>query len=46
MRIVAHRRLVEFYTSEGHGDAKVALERWYTTAEAAEWHSLAVKLYL
>ena len=37
MRIVSHRRLVEFYSSEGHGDAQAALERWYDIAEKAEW---------
>ena len=30
MRIVSHRRLVEFYQKDGRGDAKVALERCYT----------------
>ena len=28
MRIVSHRRLVEFYNSEGHGDAQAALAEW------------------
>ena len=41
MRIVSHRRLVEFYESEGHADAKVALERWYEIAENAEWKNLS-----
>ena len=41
MRIVSHRRLVDFYSSEGHGDSKVALERWYSIAEQAEWASLS-----
>lgn len=41
MRIVSHRKLVEFYNSEGHGDAQTALERWYDIAEQAEWHSLS-----
>ena len=41
MRIVSHRRLVEFYSSEGHGDAQVALERWYDIAEKAEWKNLS-----
>ena len=41
MRIVSHRKLVEFYYSEGHGDAQTALERWYDIAEQAEWHSLS-----
>ena len=42
MRIVSHRKLVEFYSSEGHGDAQSALERWYDTAERAQWKSLSV----
>ena len=41
MRIVSHRRLVEFYSSEGHGDAQSALERWYDIAEKAEWKNLS-----
>ena len=41
MRIVSHRRLVEFYQSEGHGDSKAALERWYGMVEQAEWKSLS-----
>ena len=45
MRIVSHRRLVEFYSSEGHGDAQAALERWYNIAEKAEWKNLYGKDY-
>lgn len=41
MRIVLHKRLVEFYESEGHADAKVALERWYEITEEAEWKNLS-----
>jgi len=41
MRIVSHRRLVEFYSSEGHGDSQAALERWYDMAEKAEWKNLS-----
>ena len=41
MRIVSHRKLVEFYSSEGHGDAQSALERWYDTAERAQWKNLS-----
>ena len=41
MRIVSHRRLVEFYSSEGHGDSQAVLERWYNMAEAAEWKNLS-----
>lgn len=41
MRIVSHRKLVEFYQSEGHGDSQVALERWYDIAETAEWRNLS-----
>ena len=41
MRIVSHRKLVEFFNKEGHGDAKVALERWYDITEQAEWNNLS-----
>lgn len=41
MRIVSHRKIVEFYNKEGHGDSKVALERWYDIAEHAEWKNLS-----
>lgn len=41
MRIVSHRKLVEFYEKDGHGDAKVALEHWYDIAEQAEWKNLS-----
>ena len=41
MRVVSHRKLVEFYEAEGHGDSKTALERWYVIAEKAEWHNLS-----
>ena len=44
MRIVSHRRLIEFYSSEGHGDAQAALERWYDIAEKAEWKNLSDKI--
>lgn len=41
MRVVSHRRIVEFYEAEGHGDSKSVLERWYDLAEKAEWHNLS-----
>ena len=41
MRIVSHRKLVEFYSSECHADAQAALERWYDIAERAQWKSLS-----
>ena len=41
MRIASHRRLKEFYEKGGHTDARVALERWYETAERADWHNLS-----
>lgn len=41
MRIVSHKRLVEFYESEGYSDAKTALERWYEITEEAEWKNLS-----
>ncbi len=33
--------MVEFYESEGHADAKTALERWYEITEEAEWKNLS-----
>jgi mRNA interferase HigB len=41
MRVVSHRKLVEFYQKEGHGDSRTALERWYEIAENAEWHNFS-----
>lgn len=41
MRIVSHRKLKEFYEQPSHEDSKASLERWYQTAEDAEWHSFA-----
>lgn len=41
MRIVSHKRLVDFYESEGHADSKTALERWYDIASRAEWRNLS-----
>lgn len=41
MRIVSHRKLVEFYSSSGHADAESALEQWYDVAENAVWHNLS-----
>lgn len=41
IRIVSHRKLVEFYQSKGHEDAQTALERWYGIASHAEWKNLA-----
>lgn len=41
MRIVSHRKLVEFYQDKGHSDAQSALERWYEIAEEADWRSMS-----
>jgi len=41
MRIVSHRTLKEFYEQAGHEDAKTPLERWFQTAEEAEWKNFA-----
>ncbi len=41
MRIISHKRLREFYETKGFEDSRVALERWYEIAEAAEWKSLS-----
>lgn len=40
MRIISHKKLRDFFEQPGHEDAKVALERWYALASAAEWHTL------
>ena len=41
MRIVSHRKLMEFYGSSGREDTKVALERWYQIVEEAQWATLS-----
>lgn len=41
MRVVSHRKLVEFYNSPGREDSRVALERWYHIAEEAAWAGLS-----
>lgn len=41
MRIISHKKIRDFYESEGHGDARVPLERWYEIAEYSDWRNLA-----
>ena len=41
MRIVSHRKLMEFYESSGREDTKVALERWYQIVKEAQWATLS-----
>ena len=41
MLVVSHRKLREFYEQPGNEEAKIPLERWYQTAENAEWHNFA-----
>jgi mRNA interferase HigB len=41
MRIVSHRKLKEFYETNGKEDSRIALERWYNVAEKAEWKNLS-----
>ncbi|MCF0164680.1 MAG: type II toxin-antitoxin system HigB family toxin [Bacteroidales bacterium] len=41
MRIISHRKLVEFYEQEGYADSRIALERWYELTENAKWKNLA-----
>ena len=41
MRIVSHRKLREFYETNGHEDSRIAIERWYDIAEEAEWKNLS-----
>ena len=40
MRIVSHKKLIDFYEKRGREDSKVALERWYHITEKAEWSNL------
>lgn len=41
MRIVSHRKIKDFYETNGYEDSRVALERWYDIAEKAEWKNLS-----
>ena len=41
MKIVSHRKLKEFYETNGKENSLIALERWYDIAEKAEWKSLS-----
>lgn len=41
MRIVSHRKLKEFFETNGNEDSRVPLERWYEITENAQWHSFA-----
>lgn len=40
MRVVSHRKLLEFYESNDREDSRAALQRWYYAAKAAEWKGL------
>lgn len=40
MRIVSHKKLKEFYETNGREDSRIALERWYHIADKAEWKNL------
>ena len=41
MRIVSHRKLKEFYETNGRENSRVALERWYAIAEKAKWKNIS-----
>ena len=41
MRIVSHRKLKEFYETNGHEDSQTALARWYEITNKAEWKNLS-----
>ena len=41
MRVVSHKKIKDFFETPGREDSKIALERWYSIAESAEWHTLA-----
>jgi mRNA interferase HigB len=38
MRILAERRLIEFYSNPEHQDAEQALKAWWYEAKKAHWH--------
>ncbi|MDR0815428.1 MAG: type II toxin-antitoxin system HigB family toxin [Bacteroidales bacterium] len=39
MRIIAHRKIAEFY--EDHPNAKIPLEEWYLKTKKSEWGNFA-----
>jgi len=41
MRIVSHRKLKEFYETNGRENSRIALEWWYDIAKKAEWKNLS-----
>ena len=41
MKIVSHRKLKDFYETDGRNDSKTALERWYKITDRADWKSLS-----
>lgn len=41
MHIISHKKLRDFYESPGREDSRIALERWYDTAQSKEWHNLS-----
>ncbi len=41
MRIVSHKKLIEFYQTIGREDSQTALERWYEIVENAQWSNLS-----
>lgn len=41
MHIIFHRKIKEFYESAGKEDSRIALERWYSIAQQAQWRSLS-----
>lgn len=40
MRIVSHRKLKDFFETQGREDSKIALERWYHITKSADWKGL------
>ena len=41
MKIVSHKKLKDFYETNGREDSRTALERWYEIADRAEWKNLS-----
>jgi mRNA interferase HigB len=39
MRVIAIRRLRDYWSKPGHGDAEQPLRAWYAEARAAQWRS-------
>ena len=41
MKIVSHKKLKDFYETNGREASRTVLERWYEIADRAEWKNLS-----